>query len=76
VESAVSALFSESQSRFVVTVNSGNILAFEAVLTGSPIQRVGIVTAEPVLRIECPGGVHVEAPVAELKAAWKAPLAW
>jgi len=76
VDSAVSALFSESQSRFVVTVNSGNLLAFEAVMTGSPLQRVGTVTADPVLRIECPGDVHIEAPIAELKAAWKAPLAW
>ena len=76
VDSAVTALFSESQSRFVVTVNPANLLAFEAVMTGSPLYRIGAVTAEPVLRVECPGGGRVDAPVAELKAAWKAPLAW
>ncbi len=45
-------LFSESQSRFVVTVRPEKKAAFEAALAGSPIACVGTVLAEGVFRVK------------------------
>ena len=70
------ALFSESQSRFVVTVRRADAEAFEEALAGSPVHPVGCVTAEPVLSVRCGDGGRVEADIMELKHAWKSPLAW
>ncbi len=68
--------FGESQGRFVVTVRPEQAGAFEKVLKGRPFARVGEVTAAPVLVLRGLGGREVvRAPVAELKAAWQAPLA-
>jgi phosphoribosylformylglycinamidine synthase len=70
-------LFSESQSRFVATVAPENCAAFEAKLAGSVLACIGTVCAEPVLRIDGPGGARlVEEGIAGLKAAWLKPLAF
>ncbi len=76
LENNAVALFSESQSRFVVTLSEGNAAAFEAALEGHPWTRLGCVTEEPVLRIACSHGAKVKAPIAELKEAWQQPLRW
>jgi phosphoribosylformylglycinamidine (FGAM) synthase-like enzyme len=76
VQSNVAALFSESQSRFVVTVRPDQTAAFEAALAGSACYRVGVVTADPVFDVTGSGGGKVLAPIADLKAAWQQPLAW
>lgn len=76
VQSNVAALFSESQSRFVVTVRPDHAEAFEAALDGSACYRVGVVTAEPLFEVTGSGGAKVLAPIADLKAAWQQPLAW
>ncbi|MHB8763850.1 MAG: phosphoribosylformylglycinamidine synthase subunit PurS [Deferrisomatales bacterium] len=69
-------LFSESQSRFVVTVAPERAAAFEALFQGRPAARVGEVTAEPVLALGGLGGREVvRADVARLKATWQRPLA-
>jgi len=68
-------LFSESQSRFVVTVEPHHMHSFETTLGGLPFARIGTVTAEP--RLVMKGfGVRpvVDAPIADLKEAWQAPL--
>ncbi|HDP36202.1 MAG TPA: phosphoribosylformylglycinamidine synthase [Candidatus Hydrogenedentes bacterium] len=76
VDNGVIALFSESQSRFVVTVSPDNAAAFEATLDGHPCYRVGETSQEPVLRIVCADGRKVESDLDALRAAWKQPLNW
>jgi phosphoribosylformylglycinamidine synthase len=69
-------LFSESQSRFVVTVHPDAREAFEAALAGSAFARIGQVIAEEDLRIEGLGGKRIiDQELAELKAAWQKTLA-
>jgi phosphoribosylformylglycinamidine (FGAM) synthase-like enzyme len=69
-------LFSESQSRFVVTVAPKNREAFEAHLSGATFARIGTVLPEGVLSIDGLTGKRiVNADLAELKAAWQKPLA-
>ena len=70
-------LFSESQSRFVVTVRPEAREAFEAALAGCAIARIGKVIPEGVLRIDGLGGKRIiEEDLAALKAAWQKPLAF
>jgi phosphoribosylformylglycinamidine synthase len=68
-------LFSESQSRFVVTVRPEKKAAFEAMLAGSPFACVGTVTAEGLFRVKgLRGGVIVEEKIEDLKEAWQRTL--
>jgi phosphoribosylformylglycinamidine (FGAM) synthase-like enzyme len=68
-------LFSESQSRFVVTVSPANREAFEKVLAGNPFAAVGEVTAETRLEVVgLTGETVVAADVGALKEAWQKPL--
>ncbi|NTU59585.1 MAG: phosphoribosylformylglycinamidine synthase, partial [Deltaproteobacteria bacterium] len=68
-------LFSESQSRFVVTVRPDRAAAFEEAFRGRPVARVGRVTAEPVLVLRGLGGAEVvRSGLPALKGAWQAPL--
>jgi len=70
-------LFSESQSRFVVTVRPDAWEAFEAALAGSVFARIGQVIAEEVLRIDGQGGKRIiDEELAALKAAWQKTLAF
>ncbi|MBN1919566.1 MAG: phosphoribosylformylglycinamidine synthase [Verrucomicrobia bacterium] len=68
-------LFSESQSRFVVTVEPCHMHSFEMTLSGLPFARIGTVNAEPRLVIKG-FGVRpiVNAAIGDLKEAWQAPL--
>lgn len=50
-EGAVSALFSESNSRFVISVKPDDVAAFEALFAGLPIQSIGVVSEGDSLRI-------------------------
>jgi phosphoribosylformylglycinamidine synthase len=70
-------LFSESQSRFVVTVRPNAREAFEAALAGSAFARIGQVIADEVLRIDGLGGKRIiDEELAALKAAWQKTLAF
>jgi phosphoribosylformylglycinamidine (FGAM) synthase-like enzyme len=70
-------LFSESQSRFVVTVRPALRKAFEVALAGSACGRIGQVIPEGVLRVDGLGGKRIiETDIAALKAAWLKPLAF
>ena len=65
-------LFSESPTRLLVEVPSGEAAAFEAALAGRPCARVGAVTDAPELAVTGLSGAEVlRAPLAELKAAWQ-----
>ncbi len=74
LDSAAVALFSESQSRFVVTVASEQVAAFEAVLADAPVYKLGTVTDGDRLEIRNGETCHVNASLAELKESWQAPL--
>ncbi len=73
--SDVERLFSESNSRLVVTVSPDNAAAFEQTMADSPHSRIGAVTDTG--RLVCVGvddRVVIDEPIVELKAAWQAPL--
>ncbi len=76
LDSPVSALFSESQSRFVVTVSPGKVQAFEAQLAGSAFCKLGLTTAASDVTVRWKGEPLVHAPLADLKSAWKKTLQW
>jgi len=70
-------LFSESQSRFVVTVHPQNQKAFEVCMKGRVFARVGRVKAGKYLTFKgLRGTIVVRADIDELKEAWKKPLMW
>ncbi len=68
-------LFSESASRFVVTVAPGHREKFAALLQGCPAAEVGTVVSAGLLKIDGLQGRRViEEDIYELKAAWQRPL--
>lgn len=68
-------LFSESASRLLVTVRREHAEAFEEVMGEDCCARIGVVTEEPVLKIEAiVGNTIVRAGLAELKEAWQKTL--
>lgn len=72
----VAALFSESQGRLVATVSKANTPAFEAAMQGSALTRLGHVIEDERLIIHGHHGRTINAPLADLKEAWQAPLRW
>ena len=69
-------LFSESGSRFVVTVPPANREEFELIMKGAPLGLVGAVSDGKGLRIAGLNGSRVvDVDVMDLKRAWKATLA-
>ena len=68
--SAVTALFSESQSRFLVTVKAENAQAFEVAVKDA--RKIGVVSADAKLSVRGEdGSTLIEGPVAEFQDAWK-----
>jgi phosphoribosylformylglycinamidine synthase II len=68
-------LFSESQSRFVVTIVPAVKETFEEFMKGLAVSQVGTVIAEGKLIISgLRGNRIVESDIDELKAAWQKPL--
>ena len=76
VESNIIGLFSESQSRFVVTISPEHRAAFEQLFQGLPIYQIGQVIPEKILRIQGMNNYIGTASLAELKEAWQRPLRW
>lgn len=69
-------LFSESPSRFVVTVSPDVRADFESLFDGKPCSQVGVVTSETTLRIQgLSGSTCLEENIADLKAAWQSTFA-
>ena len=70
-------LFSESNSRFIAEVPSGEADSFRSLFEGLPCAEVGVVEAGACLRfLGADGQPVLDAPVNELKAAWQRPLDW
>ncbi len=68
--SAVTALFAESQSRFVVTVQQQDVAQFEQLVPAA--HKVGIVTPNADLVVKGTNGTtYVEGAVAQFHDAWK-----
>ncbi|MDH3746522.1 MAG: AIR synthase-related protein, partial [Acidobacteriota bacterium] len=65
--SSDTALFSESNGRFLVTVDEADTAAFEAGFEGVPCRRAGSVTEDPTLQISRGGTQLVELEVAHLR---------
>jgi phosphoribosylformylglycinamidine synthase len=70
-------LFSETASRFVVTVHAEHTAAFETALQGLPWAAIGTVTNTGVLQVIGRSGAPIiEAGIDRLKVAWQKPLNW
>ena len=68
-------LFSESQSRFVVTVHPENQAAFEGCLKGNAFAEIGKVIEGRALRVVgLSGKIAVQADIFDLKETWQRPL--
>jgi phosphoribosylformylglycinamidine (FGAM) synthase-like enzyme len=68
-------LFSESQSRFVVTISPEAKGPFEDIMTDVVIGQVGVVLSEGVLKIDgIEGNRIIEEDIQLLKAIWQTPL--
>ncbi len=68
-------LFSESQSRLLVTIKPGSQEAFEALFAGQSCSLIGEVREQPELLVTgLQGQALINAPIEQLKAAWQAPL--
>jgi phosphoribosylformylglycinamidine synthase II len=69
------ALFSESTTRFVVEVKPDRAAAFEALMAGLPLTKLGGTVKEPRLRVAGSNGEWVIwAGLDQLKEAWQKPL--
>lgn len=69
--------YSESASRFVVTVSPQNKEAFEAVMKGNTIAEMGSVVADSVFTVVgLEGEVVVRADINELEKAWESTLSF
>jgi phosphoribosylformylglycinamidine synthase len=70
-------LFSESQSRFVVTVHAEHVSAFESTMAGLPYAAVGQVTEVERLHVLGRSGTPIiDVGLECLKVAWQRPLNW
>ncbi|NLY78616.1 MAG: phosphoribosylformylglycinamidine synthase subunit PurL [Lysinibacillus sp.] len=67
--SPITALFSESQSRFIVTVKEENASRFEELVKDA--KRIGVVTDDAKITIDGESGVLIEGTVNEFCSAWK-----
>ncbi|GAB6124760.1 AIR synthase-related protein [Humidesulfovibrio idahonensis] len=74
-ESALELLYSESASRFVVSVSPDKAAAFEAMFAGQHCARIGIVTQGDLQLVQS-GTALLQSPVEALAEAFKAPLNW
>ena len=67
-------LFSESQSRFVVTIAPKHKKDFEKIMQDNVSAQIGVVIKEPIFRIMMLDGSNQKSDVYELKKAWQEPL--
>ena len=68
-------LFSESQSRFVMTIKPDNMRRFEEIMMGNCFSCVGVVTEKKVLEISgFSGRIIIDTPLEVLKHSWQEKL--
>ncbi|MCZ7400240.1 MAG: AIR synthase-related protein [Candidatus Methanoperedens sp.] len=76
IKRADTILFSESQSRFVVTVTPDKVARFEEIMKGNVFADVGTVTAQQNFTVMDGEKVVLSAGIDELKEAWQRTLWW
>jgi len=69
-------LFSESQSRFVVTVKPENEKSFEEMMKGNIFAKIGAVTKNDFTVYGLDGKICIKSSTNELKDAWQKTLRW
>jgi phosphoribosylformylglycinamidine synthase II len=69
--SALALLFSESSSRYLLTVDPSQAEAFEAAMAGVALARIGVVSARPELVLRQGGRELVRVSVEALLEAWR-----
>lgn len=70
-------LFSETASRFVVTVPAVHAEAFRETMPAAVCSEIGMVSQRPVFTVKGLGGeVIIASGIDKLKDAWQQPLAW
>ncbi|WP_243364631.1 AIR synthase-related protein [Fundidesulfovibrio terrae] len=74
--SPLEILYSESHSRFVVGVPSGNVPSFEKLFAGQWMAPIGRVTTDGKLTVKCGGETLLSEDVETLAEAFKATLDW
>jgi len=68
-------LFSESQSRFVVTISPSAKNEFEKLMMGSTVSNVGEVLSDGIFKVGgIEGNIIIEEDISELKEEWQKPL--
>jgi phosphoribosylformylglycinamidine synthase len=68
-------LFSETASRFVVTIHPGNQRRFQKVMTGNVFSEIGFVSADGWFEVTgINGRLEVKEKINRLKEAWQKPL--
>ena len=70
------ALFSESNTRFLVEVAPASVAALKAQFANLPLVELGGVTSGGKVAINSGAQVLVDADINDLRAIWKKPLAW
>jgi len=76
IRRADSILFSESQSRFVVTIAPGNVKRFEDIMKGNVFADIGNVTWQNDFIVRDGEKVILGTGIDELKEAWQKTLRW
>ncbi|MDD5472527.1 MAG: phosphoribosylformylglycinamidine synthase subunit PurL [Candidatus Methanoperedens sp.] len=76
IRRADTILFSESQSRFVVTVAPDKVRRFEEIMRGNVFADVGAVTSRQEFTVMDGEKVVLSAGIDELKEAWQKTLRW
>jgi phosphoribosylformylglycinamidine synthase len=77
IERSDTVLFSESQSRFVVTVSPDKKRRFEAIMGSCLFAPIGTVTEQERFNVTGLDGRYVvQTTIGELKEVWQAPLRW
>ncbi|MGE0706381.1 MAG: phosphoribosylformylglycinamidine synthase subunit PurL [Planctomycetota bacterium] len=71
---ALSLLFAESPTRFLLELDPARAAEVEAALEGVPHAEIGVTTAEPLLVATHRGALVLDEPLAELERAWRATL--
>ena len=69
-------LFSETASRFVVTIKPKDQQAFEELLQGNAVGLVGTVVDDAKLKVSFGDTVVVDQGIGELKDAWQGTMRW
>ena len=75
-DSATIALFSESQSRFIISCAPEDASAFQDALLGTACYPIGEVTPDNRFVVRHDGSGVIDTTIDELKDAWKRTLDW